>query len=292
MKRILLAGLGCLALSGCGKTETAEKADEFLAHIDSLKFDKAWEMLTDDDKAAAGVAEFARLFTDSTRTSAFDTLVSTEDIRVSGDTTFVRQVRQVPDWNMVSELLGKKRKVKDLLEGLAEKGNLRMVTDTERVVAVISKGGKFQVRLNLAPEVRYRKAIDSLEKVLASQVSGSVRGAVAEGNITTFCNATGSVKSTSEFELKDIVFDVTYGGKPFGTYTYEKTLSPKGKWSGDMGIYYADGMGPETFCKGRGVASLAGGQFRMTAVKATPTDRKDLLLKARQITGATPLHLL
>lgn len=292
MRMRAFAVLGLMgALAGCNRTEELSVAETFFARVDSAHLDSAWAMLVDEDRAAVDAARFAAMYTDTTRVRTYDTVLGMQEISRDPAGTKVKQMRKVPDWDLVYRLRLRGRPIAELAASLHERGNLKMVKDSSRVVTVVGQGASARISLGLAKQAKYHRVLDSLRAVQISLVKGKILSAATQSNLTAFCVGRASLESGADVELGNIVFQVTYQGKPFGLYTVEKKPLPaKGKWSGEIGVYYAEGVGPGSFGKQEAVLSPQG--FEMKAVSAIFMDPSELKLQAQRISGVEPLELL
>lgn len=291
MRMRAFAVLGLMgALAGCNRTEELSVAETFFARVDSAHLDSAWAMLVDEDRAAVTAAQFAAMYTDTTRVRTYDTVLGMQEISRDPAGTKVKQMRKVPNWDLVYSLRMRGRPIAELAASLHERGNLKMVKDSARVVTVVGQGKSARISLGLAKQAKYHHVLDSLRAAQISLVKGKILSAATQSNLTAFCVGRASLESGADVELGSIVFEVTYQGKPFGLYTVEKPLLAKGKWSGEIGVYYAEGVGPGSFGKPEAVLSPQG--FEMKAVSAILLDPSELRLQAQRLSGVEPLELL
>lgn len=291
MRRLLLL-LPLVALVSCKNVpESVQQAQGFYAKVDSSKFDEAYDMLVDEEKALVSKAGFIALFSDSMRVPGFD---STDDWRVEstqGAETVVRAIRRSPNWDAVDEIRSKRTR-RELLEGLAENGNVPLKSDTNRVVTVVTTANGPRFRIGLDRIIAFAAARDSIKASLASKVSVSLRHGIAGNNFQAFFHVTGAVKNASDIDLKPVVFQVFVRGKHTGTTTLKEVVSAKGTYKGEMTSEYMDGFTPQKFGTSfdRGAVMLGGLSARV--VSAAPAERKELdRLALRAIGGPAPAPL-
>lgn len=291
MRRLLLL-LPLVALVSCKNVpESVQQAQGFYAKVDSSKFDEAYDMLVDEEKALVGKAGFIALFSDSSRVPGFD---STDEWRVEktqGAETVVRAIRRAPNWDAVDEIRSKRSR-RELLQGLAENGNVPLKSDTTRVVTVVATAGGPRFRIGLDRHIAFANARDSIKASLASKVSVSLKNGVAENNFQAFFHVSGSVKNGADIDLKPVVFNVFVRGKHTGTTTLKDVVPAKGTYKGEMTSEYMDGFTPQKFGTSfdRGAVMLGG--LSAKVVSAAPAERKELdRLALRAIGGQAPASL-
>jgi len=292
MRRLLLLSLPLIALVSCKNVpESVQHAQSFFAKVDSSKFDEAYEMLVDEEKALLGKAEFIALLDDSARVPGFD---STDEWKVGeakGNETQVRAIRRAPNWDAIDGIKTKKSR-KELLKGLAENGNVPLKSDTSRVVTVVTTPAGPRFKIGLGRLIAFAKARDSIKASLASKVSVTLKAGVVENNFQAFFHVQGTVKNASDIDLKPVVFKVYIHGKFSGTTTLSDVVSAKGSHSGEMTAVYVDGLTPQKFGTSfdRGAVNIGG--LTATVVSAAPAERKELERMAlRAIAGEAPVPL-
>lgn len=279
---------GVVGLSGCDRSAELDVAAEFFARIDSAQPGLAWELLTDADKAGVSRAAFAAMYTDTSRVSQYDTILGTQEISRGPDGLRVKQIRVVPDWNLVRSLRRPGRSMRELAASLHEGGTLRMLPDSSRVVTVIGSGKAARISIGTAKQVRYHQVLDSLEVAQLTLLEGQILSADPRPNIGVWCNAKAELRSRSEIELREIRVAVDWKGKPLGIWEVKSVMTPGRTWRGEIGIMYAAGMGPEKM----GPSPLPGKDFVLKVVAAEPADPNELRLQAQRLTGIEPLELL
>lgn len=291
MRRLLLL-LPLVALVSCKNVpESVQHAQMFYAKVDSSKFDEVYDLLVDEEKALVGKAGFVELFSDSTRVPGFD---STDEWRVdksAGNETVVRAIRRAPNWESIDGIKTKKTR-KELLQGLAEGGNVPLKRDSSRVVTVVTteKGPRF--RIGLGRMLDFAKARDSIMGALASKVTVTLKNGTAENNFQAFFHVTGSVKNAADIDLKPVVFHVFIRGKHSGTTRLREVVSAKGSWSGEMTSEYEDGLTPQKFGTSFDRGAVVLGGLSAKVVSAAPAERKELdRLALRVIGGDAPASL-
>ncbi len=291
MRRLLLL-LPLVALVSCKTVpESVQQAQVFYGKVDSAKFDEAYDLLVDDEKALIGKAGFIALFTDSMRVPGFD---STDEWRVDGTKgteTVVRAIRRAPNWETIDEIRSKKSR-KEFLKGLAENGNVPLKKDTTRVVTVVTTPAGPRFRVGLGRMIAFANARDSIKSSLASTVSVSLKNGIAENNFQAFFHVTGSVKNGSDIDLKPVVFKVMIHGKFSGTTTLKDVVPAKGTYKGEMTAEYIDGLTPQKFGTSfdRGAVNLGG--LSAKVVSAAPAERRELdRLALRALGGEAPASL-
>jgi hypothetical protein len=291
MRRLLLL-LPLVALVSCKNVpDSVQQAEGFYAKVDSSKFDEAYDMLVDDEKALVGKAGFIALFSDSLRIPGFDTTDEWKVEKTQGTETVVRAIRRAPNWESIDEIRSKRSR-KELLKGLAENGNVPLKHDTTRVVTVVATPAGPRFRIGLARLVAFAKARDSIKASLASNVTISLKRGLAENNFQAFFHVTGSVKNGSNIDLKPIVFKVMIHGKYSGLSTLKDVVPAKGTYTGEMTSDYLDGLTPQKFGTSfdRGAVNLGG--LTAVVVSAAPAERKELdRIALRAIGGEAPVPL-
>lgn len=291
MRRLLLL-LPLIALVSCKNVpESVQHAQDFYGKIDSSKFDVAYDMLVDEEKALLSKADFIALLSDSARVPGFDTTDEWRVDKSQGNETEVRAIRRAPNWETIDEIKTKKTR-KEFLKGLAENGNVPLKKDTTRVVTVVvtQQGPRF--RVGLARMIAFAKARDSIKGSLASKVSVTLKRGVVENNFQAFFHVTGSVKNASDIDLKPVVFKVFIHGKHSGTTTVHDVVSAKGSFSGEMTSEYQGGLTPQKFGTSfdRGAVNISG--LTAVVVSAAPAERKELdRMAMRAIGGQAPATL-
>lgn len=291
MRRLLLL-LPLVALVSCKNVpESVQHAQGFYAKVDSSKFDEAYDLLVDEEKALVGKAEFIALFSDSMRVPGFD---STDEWRVeksAGNETVVRAIRRAPNWDVIDGLKTKSSR-REHLANLAASGLVPLKKDTLRVVTVVAteKGPRF--RIGLGKMLDLAKARDSIMGALASKVTVSLRNGIVSNNFQAFFHVTGTVKNGNDIDLKPVVFQVFIRGKHSGTTKLREVVSAKGSYSGEMTSEYEGGLTPQKFGTSfdRGAVMLGG--LSTKVVSAAPAERKELdRLALRVIGGDAPASL-
>ena len=292
MRRLLLLALPLIALVSCKNVpESVQHAQSFYSKIDSSKFDEAYDMLVDEEKALLGKADFIALLSDSSRVPGFD---STDEWKVGeakGNETLVRAIRRTPNWESIDGIKTKRSR-KDLLISLSEGGNVPMKSDTNRALIVVTTAAGPRFKVGLARMIAFANARDSIKGSLASKVSVVLKGGVAENNFQAFFHVSGTVKNGSDIDLKPVVFKVYIRGKFSGTTTVNDVISAKGSHSGEMTAVYVDGLTPQKFGTSfdRGAVNIGG--LTATMVSAAPAERKELeRLALRAIGGTAPAPL-
>jgi len=275
-------------LAGCGPSQESEVAAMFFARIDSGKAGQAWDMLVDADKAALGREAFIAFCTDTSRPRDYDTLLETREIGRVSDGVQIQQLRRIPDWDLLQTLRKPGVSLRSLAATLHGGNNLRSLPDSSRIVTVVGQGSAARVSIGAAGQQRYRHALDSLEKTQLALLDGRILRAEPRANIGVWCNAQAEVRSDAAWGLRRIVFDVTWKGRPLGEWRVEAELPPHGHWSGPIGVFYGDGMGPEVL----GTVPLPGREFSLKAVAAEPIDPRGLRETARRLSGTQPMELL
>jgi len=291
MRRLLLL-LPLVALVSCKNVpESVQQAETFYAKVDSSKFDVAYDMLVDEEKALVGKAGFIALLSDSMRVPGYDT---TDDWRIEktqGTETVLRAIRRAPNWESIDEIRSKRSR-KELLKGLSENGNIPLKRDTTRLVTVVTTPAGPRFRIGLGRLIAFAKARDSIKASLASNVTISLKRGLAENNFQAFFHVTGSVKNGSNIDLKPIVFKVMIHGKYSGLSTLKDVVPAKGTYTGEMTSDYLDGLTPQKFGTSfnRGAVNLGG--LSAVVVSAAPAERKELdRIALRAIGGEAPVPL-
>jgi hypothetical protein len=291
MRRLFLAA-SLLALVSCKNVpESVQQAQDFYAKVDSSQFDKAYDMLVDDEKALMDKASFVKLFSDSLRMPGFDSTDEWSVVAASGNQNEVRAYRRVPNWEIIDGIKthGARR---DLLKSLADGGNIPLRADTSRLVTVVATPQGPRFRVGLQGMAAFAKARDSIVQALAKQVSVSLRSGVAENNFQAFFHVTGSVKNASDIDLKPVVFQVFIHGKFSGTTTLNDVVPAKGTYSGEMTSVYENGLTPQKFGTNYDRGAVGIGGLSAKVISAAPADRKDLdRLAAEKSGGKTPTWL-
>jgi hypothetical protein len=275
MRRLFLAA-SLLALASCKNVpEAVQQAQDFYAKVDSSQFDKAYDMLVDDEKAILDKAAFVRMFSDSLRMPGFDSTDEWTVVASSGNRNQVRAYRRVPNWEIIDGIKthGMRR---DLLKSLADGGNIPLRADTSRLVTVVAtpQGPRFMV--GLQGMVAFAKARDSIVRALANQVTVTLRSGVAENNFQAFFHVTGSVKNGADIDLRPVVFQVFIHGKLSGTSTLKEVVPAKGTYSGEMTSVYENGLTPQKFGTNYDRGAVGIGGLSAKVVSAAPADRKEL----------------
>lgn len=291
MRRLLLL-LPLVALVSCKNVpESVQQAQVFYAKVDSAKFDEAYDMLVDEEKALVSTAGFIELFSDSLRVPGFDTIDEWRVDKVQGNESIVRAIRRAPNWESIDEIHSKKSR-KELLQGLAEFGNVPLKRDSSRVVTVVTTPNGPRFRIGLDRMIAFSAIRDSIKSSLASKVTIKLKNGVAENNFQAFFHVTGSVKNGSNIDLKPIVFKVMIHGKFSGLSTLKEVVSAKGAYSGEMTSDYQEGLTPQKFGTSfdRGAVSLGG--LTAVVVSAAPAERRELdRLALRSLGGEAPASL-
>lgn len=287
--RFLMAmAVGAMVLAGCNRSEELDVAATFFARIDSAQPGRAWELLSDADKAAVGREAFVAMYTDTALVREYDTLLGMQEISRGPEGVRVKQLRKVADRDLLGSLRAPGRSLRELATSLHERGNLRMLMDSSRVVTVVGQGKDARVSIGAERQARYHRVLDSLRKVQVGLIDGQILSAEPRLNIGVWCNARAELRSRSAVELRRIEFAVDWKGKPFGTWKVEPIMTPGRHWRGEIGIYYGEGWGPEKL----GTKPLPGKDFTLRPIAAEPTDPKELRLQAQRMTGIEPLELL
>lgn len=287
--RVLMAmAVGAAVLVGCNRSEELDLAAEFFARIDSSQPGRAWELLTDADKAGVSREAFAAMYTDTSRVGEYDTVLGTQEISREAGAVRIKQIRRIPDWDLVRSLRQPGRSLRDLAASLHEGGTLRMLEDSSRVVTVVGAGKEARISIGTERQARYHRVLDSLEAVQRTLLEGQILSAEPRANIGAWCNARAELRSQATVELRRIQIRVDWKGKPFGTWEVKPVMTPGRQWRGEIGIFYGPDMGPEKL----GTAVLPGKDFTLTVVAAEPVDPNELRLQAQRLTGIEPLELL
>jgi len=291
MRRLFLAA-SLLALVSCKNVpESVQQAQDFYAKVDSSQFDKAYDMLVDDEKALMDKASFVKLFSDSLRMPGFDSTDEWSVVAASGNQNEVRAYRRVPNWEIIDGIKTHGARG-DLLKSLADGGNIPLRADTSRLVTVVATPQGPRFRVGLQGMAAFAKARDSIVRALAKQVSVSLRSGVAENNFQAFFHVTGSVKNASDIDLKPVVFQVFIHGKFSGTTTLNDVVPAKGTYSGEMTSVYENGLTPQKFGTNYDRGAVGIGGLSAKVISAVPADRKDLdRLAAEKSGGKTPTWL-
>lgn len=291
MRRLLLL-LPLVALVSCKNVpESVQQAQAFYAKVDSSKFDEAYDMLVDEEKALIGKAGFIEMFSDSMRVPGFDTTDDWRVERTQGTETVVRAIRRAPNWDAVDEIRSKRSR-KELLQGLAENGNVPLRNDTTRVVTVVTTPAGPRFRIGLGRLIAFSKARDSIKASLASKVTVSLKRGIAENNFQAFFHVTGSVKNDADIDLKPVVFKVYVHGRHTGTTTLKEIVPAKGTYKGEMTSEYLDGFTPQKFGTSFDRGAVVLGGLSSVVVSAAPAERKELdRLALRALGGEAPVPL-
>lgn len=291
MRRLCLA-IGLLALASCKNVpESVQQAQDFYAKVDSAQFDKAWDLLVDDEKALLDKPAFVKMFADSLRVPGFDTTDEWTVVASSGNETQVRAHRRVPSWDIIDGIRSHKTR-RELLKGLSEGGNIPLHKDTSWVVTVVKTPQGPRFRVGLQAMIDFQKEREAVLRSLAEKVSVSLKKGVVENNFQAFFHVTGSVKNDGDIDLKPVVFQVFIQGRFSGTTTIKDVVPAKGTHSGEMTSDYENGLTPQKFGTSwdRGAVNISG--LSAKVVSAAPADRKELdRLVARHLGGKTPVWL-
>lgn len=286
--RRLLPALPLVFLFSCKNLpENVQHTVEFQALVDSGKYDKVYERLADDEKALLSVADFAKLFSDSSRVPGFDTTDEWREIQSQGQEVKLRAYRRIPQWEFIDKASRKGKSVKDYLKGLG--ANIPRQKDTNLVYTLVKtdKGPRF--RVGLKDIIAFDKAKREIRENLASKAKVSLKSGIAENNFQAFFHVTGSVKNESDLDLKPVVFQVSMHGKVAGVTTLTSVVPAKGEYKGEMTCEYADGLTPQklgtSFEIGHGAVNLGG--FSVKVLAAYPAERKELDRLALKAIGAT-----
>lgn len=293
MRRLCLC-LGLLALASCKNVpESVQQAQDFYAKVDSAQFDKAWDLLVDEEKALVTKAEFIKLFSDSLRVPGFDSTDEWTVVASSGNETQVRADRRSPSWDVIDGIKSHKTR-RELLKGLSEGGTIPLHRDTSRLVTVVTTPQGPRFRVGLKSMVEFQKERAKVLETLAKNVSVTLKRGVIENNFQAFFHVTGTVKNDGDIDLKPVVFQVFIHGKLSGTTTLKEVVPAKGTHSGEMTSDYENGLTPQKFGTswdiGHGAVNISG--LTAKVVSAAPADRKELdRLVAKHLGGKTPAWL-
>jgi len=246
MRRLCLC-LGLLALASCKNVpESVQQVQDFYAKVDSAQFDKAWDLLVDDEKALVPKAEFVKMFTDSLRVPGFDTTDEWTVVSSSGNETQVRAERRSPSWDIIDGIKTHKTR-RELLKGLSEGGSIPLHKDTTRLATVVTTPQGPRFRIGLKSMIEFQKEREKVVQSLARNVSVSLKRGVVENNFQAFFHVTGTVKNDGDVDLKPVVFQVFIHGKLSGTTTLKEVVPAKGSHSGEMTSDYENGLTPQKF---------------------------------------------
>jgi hypothetical protein len=291
MRRLCLC-IALLALASCKNVpESVQQVQDFYAKVDSAQFDKAWDMLVDDEKVLLDKPAFVKLFTDSLRVPGFDTTDEWAVESSSGNETQVRAYRRAPSWDIIDGIKSHRTR-RELLKGLAEGGNIPLHKDTTRLVTVVTTPQGPRFRVGLKAMIEFQKQREKVLQSLAQNVTVSLKHGVVENNFQAFFHVTGSVKNDGDVDLKPVVFQVFIHGKLSGTTTLKEVVSAKGSYSGEMTADYENGLTPQKFGTSwdRGAVVISG--LSTKVVSAAPADRKELDRQvARSLGGKSPVWL-
>ena len=291
MRRLCLC-LGLFALASCKNVpESVQQVQNFYAKVDSAQFDKAWELLVDDEKAIISKTEFVKMFSDSLRVPGFDSTDEWSVVASSGNETQVRAYRRSPSWEIIDGIKSRKTR-HELLKGLAEGGSIPLHRDTSRLATVVATPQGPRFRIGLKPMIEFQKERQVVLQSLARNVSVTLKRGVVENNFQAFFHVTGSVKNDGDIDLKPVVFQVFINGKLSGTTTLKDVVPAKGSHSGEMTSDYENGLTPQKFGTNwdRGAVNIGG--LSAKVISAAPADRKELdRLVATHLGGKIPAWL-
>ena len=291
MRRLLVVA-SLLLLAGCKNVpESVQQAQGFYAKIDSAQFDKAYDLLVDEEKSILDKGAFVKLFSDSLRVPGFDSTDEWSVVGNSGNQTQVRAHRRAPNWDMIDQIKSRKSR-RELLKGLSESGSIPLRQDTSRLVTVVvtPQGPRFKV--GLADMVAFSKEREKILQSLAQKVTVSLKHGIVENNFQAFFHVTGSVKNDGDIDVKPVVFQVFIHGKLSGTTTVRGPVSAKGTYSAEMTADYENGLTPQKFGTNWDHGAVPIGGLTAKVLSAAPADRKELdRMAARALGNKSPVWL-